>query len=172
MFQPNATTLFRADKKHRFRYALPAEVLLFGYLLVMALAGGLIRGSLYDTLLLHGSNAPWLMAVGVVAIAGLAIALLELRLGARWDNEVLRATAFARMWMNTFAILVWIYMVYLLAVLRDPFGAVPLALVGVLFGGFHAWSALRCKRLYCILSPHFHTSELERRLEAERLTVH
>jgi hypothetical protein len=176
MFEPNfaplSTAVLRAEKKHRFRFSLPVELLLFGYLFVLSLSGGLLGGSLYDTLLLHQANRHWLILGGTVALWGLGVALLELCAGARWGNGALQRSAFLRIWANATAIGVWIYMVHLLATLRDPFGAMPLALMGALCVGFHGWAAVLCKRLYCILSPGCSTSRLEERLERQRLPVH
>jgi hypothetical protein len=171
-YRPGATAVFRAEKKHRFRFSLPVEILLFGHLLILAVSGGFIPGGLFDTLQLHRANLHWFLMGSVVALWGLSAAVLELVAGARWDNAALRRSAAARLWANASAIVVWIYMVHLLATLRDPFGVLPLAMMGMLFVGFHGWAAVLCKRLYCILSPGFSTRRLEERLESNRLTVH
>jgi hypothetical protein len=172
MFEPSSTQFVRAEKKHRFRYSLPVEVLLYVYLAIMALAGGVLPGSLHDTLLLRGENLPWLFMVGGIAAGGLLVSGAELLCGACWVNARLRNFAQARMWFNVLAITVWVYIVCTILLLRDPFGVTALMLIAVLLSAYHAWSAALCKRLHFILSPQYHTTQLERRLENDRLSAH
>lgn len=165
MIDSSATHVFRVEKKHRFRFSLPLEVAMFGFLLVMAIAGGFLHGPLRDTLILRGgAHFAWFCIAGTVAMIGLAVSLAELLHGERLDCAAVRWIAYLRMWLNVMAIGAWIYMGMTVLQAHDPFGIAFILATGIWFSGFHVWSAVLCKRLYIILSPGFHTSQLEARL--------
>lgn len=150
---------------HTFRLSLPGEILAQAWLCAMAITGGVLSESAYYMALTRtGENSQWFGIIWAVGCFGIITASWELISGRGWDRKIIRWVAFARMWANVTGIGAWVYMA-ITVFDAGKAGQLSTIIFGlVIFGAFHLWAALMCKRAYIILCPDTKTKELEARL--------
>ena len=166
-FRPNDTQHFKRIAKVRSRHMIPMEMLAFLTLLVAGWAGAFGPGYLHRVLAQDDQALWWGFALMPVAGVGFAVATAEWWIGSDWENGILRMSIGARMWLSFLAFIMWMWVLYVMAVLTDR-AVTSMVITACFVSPFHLWSWWANMRVLTALNPKLKTDKLTRDLEANR----
>jgi hypothetical protein len=165
MFDPGRTQIVRKTSRIRSRYLLPMELLLFTTLITNAMGGVNWSGWFFYALTQNGERLAWMMVVMGIGVCGAGVSAYEWLRGCKWEDGRLTLSVWLRAWFGFLAAAASVHSFKLSVQAAAPgefFGLMWGCLVTTLFALWVWWSN---RRTYKVLSPRFHTSELETRLE-------
>lgn len=161
----------RPARMFRMRIWLLAEMVLFAFLIGLALIGGMINSGMHRMLADLHQVLGWSMTAAAVGAAGLGFALVEWFWGEHWDDRRIKWVCQARMWSAAIAIICWavpavtIYAEADLTLVQFPLVFGPIAIF------FHLASGIAVRQVVVLLDPSKDTRTLEARLERNRLAL-
>lgn len=150
------------------RYLLPLELFTAVLMLSWGFASWVGGGLLWKTLLNHGLNTEWGLALCGIGAAQLAVCSIEWFAGRRWDCSRLLASVTVRYWLAFASGVVWLYATYILVTLRGADVVFTLAIQAPAAVIFSAWIFVGNRKVGCLLDPAVSTKRLQGEILAER----
>jgi hypothetical protein len=166
IFDPGSTQIVRKTSRIRSRYLLPMELLLFSTLITNAMGGVNWNGWFFYALISSGERLAWVGVVMLIGVAGFCVSVFEWLRGCKWEDGRLTLSVWLRSWFGFFAAAASLHSFKLSVQAASPGEQIYGLMWGCLITTFFAlWVWWSNRRTYKVLSPKFHTSNLEARLE-------